>query len=94
MSENLHLENKRQRGASHVETSKTKSDVRIYLERQGHAFLQRVFNQYAELGSVPVDTAHSISFPKGNGSAKSKLVAMLKTSRTAEGHRPMEPQCD
>ncbi len=61
-----------------METSKTESDVRIYLERQGHAFLQRVFNQYAELESVPVETAHSISFPEGNGSAKSKLVAMLK----------------
>jgi hypothetical protein len=66
------------RDESHVEKSKTESDLRLYLERQGQGFLQRVFNQYAELENVPVDTADSHSFSEGDGNAKSKRAAMLK----------------
>ncbi len=71
----------------------TESDVRLYLERQGHDFMQRVFNQYAELESVPVDTADSLSFPVGDG-AKSKLVAMLKPSGLQKALQELGVQMD
>jgi hypothetical protein len=74
----LELSTALHQGAGHVEQSKAESDVRQYLERQGHGFLQRVFNQYAELESVLVDATDSISSSEGNGSAKSKHVAMIK----------------
>jgi hypothetical protein len=57
-----------------AETSKADLDVRVYLERQGHDFLQRLFNQFAELVSMPGDT----SLLEGLGNSKSKIKAMLK----------------
>jgi hypothetical protein len=35
----------------------TDLDVKVYLERQGHDFLQRLFDRFAERESVPGDTA-------------------------------------
>jgi hypothetical protein len=84
--------------AGHVETSKTESDVKLYLERQGHGFLQRMFNQYvdtAELESVPVDAADSLSlFPEDDGSTKSKRDAIMKRAGLQRALQELGVQMD
>jgi hypothetical protein len=81
-------------GVGHVEMGNTESDVRLYLDRQGHSFMRRVFNQYVELESVSVDMADSISFPEGNGSAKSKRVAILKPAGLQQALQEFGVQMD
>ncbi len=69
-----------QRDASQLEMGKAaaESNVKLYLERQGPAFLKGLFDKFAEI--VCFDTMDTLPFTEGQGSSNPHQITMLKST--------------